>query len=290
MRTLALCGAALLCASTALAAEPTKTASEKPAPHPARLAVPEATGTQPAAFSVEMHMKDENGKDFVMTRTVDGDNNRMDMAMDGHKMTVISLGDAAKTTYMVDDEHKMVMKMSAAKQMEEARKHQKKTDEEPPAEAQQPQGQIEALGHEKVNDRLANKFKVNYGDQGDGLMWMDAENNLPIRMESQGKTIDFTNYQFGPQPAEKFAPPKGYEVQDMDEMMAKMRGMGGMGGMAKGMAGGMIGGMAGNMGGGLGSALGGALGGPIGSMVGQYVGSKIGQKLGNKAANAVVGH
>ena len=287
MRTLALCGAALLCASTALAAEPTKTASEKPAPHPARLAVPEATGTQPAAFSVEMHMKDENGKDFVVTRTVDGDNNRMDMAMDGHKMTVISLGDAAKTTFMVDDEHKMVMKMSAAKQMEEARKHQKKTDEEPPAEAQQPQGQIEALGQEKVNDRLANKFKVNYGDQGDGLMWMDAENNLPIRMESQGKTIDFTNYQFGPQPAEKFQPPKGYEVQDMDEMMAKMRGMGGL---AKGMAGGMIGGMAGNMGGGLGSALGGALGGPIGSMVGQYVGSKIGQKLGNKAANAVVGH
>ena len=290
MRTLALCGAALLCASTALAAEPTKTASEKPAPHPARLAVPEATGTQPAAFSVEMHMKDENGKDFVMTRTVDGDNNRMEMAMDGHKMTMISLGDAAKTTYIVDDEHKTVMKMSAAKQMEEAKKHQKNADEEPPVQAQQPQGQIEALGQEKVNDRLANKFKVNYGDQGDGLMWMDAENNLPIRMESQGKTIDFTNYQFGPQPAEKFAPPKGYEVQDMDEMMAKMRGMGGMGGMAKGMAGGMIGGMAGNMGGGLGSALGGALGGPIGSMVGQYVGSKIGQKLGNKAANAVVGH
>lgn len=290
MRTLALCSAALLCASTALAAEPTKTASEKPAPHPARLAAPEATGTQPATFSVEMHMKDESGKEFVMTRTVDGDNNRMDMAMDGHKMTVISLGDAAKTTYMVDDEHKMVMKMSAAKQMEEAKKHQKKADDEPTVQAQQPQGQIEALGQEKVNDRLANKFKVSYGDQGDGLMWMDAENNLPVRMEAQGKAIDFKNYQFGPQPAEKFQPPKGYEVQDMDEMMEKMRGMGGMGGMAKGMAGGMLGGMGGNMGGGLGSALGGALGGPIGSMVGQYVGSKIGQKLGTKAANAVVGH
>lgn len=287
MRMPALAAAALLLASTAIAGvkDPAKT-SLSPAPVPAGLAIGE---DRPASFSVEMHMKDEKGKDLVMTRTVDGGNNRMEMAVEGHKMTIISLGDEAKTTYMVDDEHKTVMKMSATKQMEEAKKHQKKGDE---AEQQpeQPQGQIEALGQETVNGRVANKYKASYGEQGSGLMWMDAETNLPIRMESEGKVVDFKNYQFGPQPAEKFAPPKDYEVKDMDEMMAKMRGMSGMGGMAKSMAGGMMGGMAGGMGGSLGGALGGALGGPIGSMVGQYVGNKIGQKLGNKAASAVVGH
>ena len=220
MRTPALAAAALLLASTAVAAgakDPAKTAVA-PAPVPAGL----VTGSnQPAAFSVEMHMKDEKGKDFVITRIVDGGKNRMEMAADGHKMTMISLDDEAKTTYMVDDEHKMVMKMSAAKQMEEAKKHQKKSDEVQPA-PEQPQGQIEALGQETVNGRLANKYKASYGDQGSGLMWMDAENNLPIRMESEGKGIDFKNYDFSPQPAEKFAPPKDYEVRDMDEMMSKM--------------------------------------------------------------------
>jgi len=290
MRTPALAVAALLLASTAVASAPKGTvkATETPAPHPAALVTPEPSN-HPAAFSVEMHMKDEKGRDFVITRIVDGGKNRMEMAADGHKMTMISLDDEAKTTYMVDDEHKMVMKMSAAKQMEEAKKHQKKSDEAEP-QPEQPQGQIEALGQETVNGRVANKYKASYGEQGSGLMWMDAETNLPIRMESEGKVVDFKNYDFAPQPAEKFAPPKGYEVRDMDEMMAKMRGMGGMGGMAKGMAGGMMGGMGGSMGGSLGGALGGALGGPLGSMVGQYVGNKIGQKLGNKAASAVTGN
>lgn len=273
MRTLTLCCAALLCVATAYASD-TKTATETPAPHPAHLVVPEPSSLA-AAFSVDMHMRDEGGKEFVITRLVDGGKNRMEMSVDGRKMTMISLDDEAKTTYMVDDESKTVMKMSAAKQ----RKLANKADE--PSAADPSQARIESLGTETVKDRPANKYKMTY-PEGEGLMWTDAETNLPLRMESQGKTVDFTDYKFGAQPAEKFAPPKGYEVRDMDEMMARMRGMGGMGGMAKGLAGGM--------GGSLGGAIGGALGGPIGSMVGQYVGSKIGQKVGQKAASAVIGH
>jgi len=124
-------------------------------------------------------------------------------------------------------------------------------------------------------------------------MWVDPENNLPLRMEAQDMKVDFKNYQFGPQPKDAFEVPKGYAVTDMDEMMAKMP-KSAAAGMAQGMAANMMGGMGAGLGGGLGGTLGGMLGGPIGSMVGNFVGQKIGQKIGStvgqKAANVVVNH
>jgi outer membrane lipoprotein-sorting protein len=251
------------------------------------------------SFSVDMVMT-HDGQTYTMSRTIDHGKTRMDMKADGQEFTQIALDDEAGTTYTVMPAEKRVMKQSR-KGMEKMMPKAAKKAEETHAEPEPPQGKLELVGKETIDGHPADKYKVSYGE-GDAFMWIDSEKNLPLRMEAQGSTVEFKNYKFGPQPAERFEPPKGYEIMDMDEMMAKMPKGGGMGtgmmgalmggapgmGMAGGMSKNYAGSMAGGLGGSLGGALGGALGGPIGSMVGQYLGSKLGQKIGSSAAGAVL--
>jgi outer membrane lipoprotein-sorting protein len=284
-----MCCSALLISSPVFAGDekspavsvPTITASPaKPAPPEATVASAMTTSSQP--FSVEMHMT-MDGQETVMKRTVDGPKTRMDITSKDMNQTIIMMGDDKKTMYMIDPANKRAMKMSPTTAMERLNSRAPA-----PAPDAKPQGQVTLVGHETIDGRAADKYEVDYGDQGKGTMWIDSEKNLPLRMEAQGTKIDFENYQFGTQPADAFESPKGYEVTDMDEMMAKMP-KNAMGGMAQAMAGGMMGSMGGSMGGGLGASLGGMLGGPIGSMVGQFVGQKIGQKLGSSVGQKAAG-
>lgn len=267
----------------------TSPAKAAPAPAAAKVGLPGATGEHPS-FSVDMVMK-HDGETYTVRRTVDGPRSRMDVHTQEAEMVQILLGDEAGTTYTLMPGEKRAIKQSLAGAMANMPKSAVK-EEEPKAEPAKPD--VESLGKETVNGRTADKYRVRAGE-GTGLMWIDAENNLPLRMEAEGSVVDFKNYQFGPQKPEVFEVPKGYEVMDLDEMMAKMpkggMGMGGAPGMGS-MAGGMARGMAGTMGGGLGGSfggmLGGSLGGPIGSMIGQYVGQKVGSKIGGAAAGAVL--
>jgi outer membrane lipoprotein-sorting protein len=293
MRTLLVCFCVSVVASPALAGDaPTATASA-PKPVPVELTVAKAVPAMPNAgqpFSVEMHMT-SNGEEVVMKRTVDGPKTRMDITAKGMSQTMIMLGDEAKTTYMIDPKGKRAMKMSVQSQMDKLQAHEPTPSAAASTPTAPPQGVPKLVGQETIDGHVTDKYEVDYGAQGKGTMWIDPEKNLPVRMEGQGNTIDFKNYQFGAQPADAFEVPKGYAVTDMDEMMKKMPA-GAAGGMAQAMAGSMGGGLGSSFGGGLGASLGGMLGGPLGSMVGQYVGSKIGQKIGStvgeKAASAVV--
>lgn len=274
MRSALVVCISLLAATVALADKSKETTAPSAAPG----------ANQPASFSVEMHMVSD-GQDMVMKRTVDGPKTRMDMTAKGMNQTIISLGDEKKTMVMIDPANKRAMKTSSTAMMERAGRHApapatKLSESE--EQAAQNDGFVTLIGKDRIDGKQLDKYEVDYGDKGKGTMWVDPENNLPLRMEAQDMKIDFKNYQFGPQPKEAFEVPKGYEVTDMDEMMAKMP-KNAMGGMAQGMAANMMGGM--------GGGLGGMLGGPIGSMIGSFVGQKIGQKIGSsigqKAAEAV---
>src|SRR5262249_49579701 len=226
MRALLLCS--LFLAHPAFAGDaPTPTAAASvtltAAASPAKPAPPEAsvadamTALNSQPFSVEMHVK-SNGEEIVMKRSVDGPKTRMDITSKGMNQTIIVLGDDKKTMVTLDRASKRAMKMSSATVMEKMGRSAPAASDDAGATA--PQGGIRLVGHEAIDGRPADKFEVDYGDQGKGTMWVDAEKNLPVHMEAQGNTIDFKNYRIGPQPADAFEVPKGYEVTDMDQMMA----------------------------------------------------------------------
>jgi hypothetical protein len=289
----------------ARAADAKKTAPKEAATKPPKsdpLAIP--AGIQiaglphyapPEAFSVDLVMKSE-GLDLTMKRSIDHGRIRTDMTTGDQQFTMIELGDEKGTTLVLMPEQKMAMKQTRAGMEEAMKKVKKQAKEEAEAQvAAAPELKIEDLGDEAIEGHTAKKIRF-VSDQGPVLGWFDKESGAPMRFEStiEGKksTIEWKNLKPGPQPAELFEVPKGYEVQDMDEMMKSMGGMSGVGGMGMAMAGGMASGYAQNMGSSMGASLGGTLGasfgGPIGMIAGQYIGGKIGGMVGKKAADVVL--
>jgi hypothetical protein len=292
----------VLAACVAAPAFAKDTSASAEAKHPPGAASMPGAPPEKPVFSVDMIINAQ-GQTFTMRRTVDHEKTRMDMKSEDMEATQIVLGDEAGTTYLLMPEQKQAMK-STRKGMEQMMGGH--TPEELGAAkdptAKPEASQIDSLGIETIDGRPAQKFRLHYGDQT-GTMWVDAGSNMPVRMESEGATVEFRNYDFSQPPRSAFEVPKGYQVMDMDEMMAKMKSsgmagsgqlgalMGGMSptGMAKGYAGNMAGSFAGGIGGGFGASLGAMVGGPIGAMVGQYVGQKIGQKIGSKVGTAAAG-
>jgi hypothetical protein len=260
---------------------------------PPKRAVPVAmaglpTWTPPPAYSEKLVI-DTDGKKMAMDRSIDHGKMRTDMTVDGKGFTMIELGDEKGTSYMLMPEQKRAMKQSRAGMARMA-----KADTPDSTAQDEPEAKVENLGDDTVDGVAARKVRWTT-DEGAVLAWFDKASGAPLRMESdaEGKhtVMSWQDRKVGPQPEEKFAIPKDYEVTDMDEMMKKMGGMGGMGGlgmMGKGMAGGMAGGLGSSMGGNLGAMLGGSIGGPIGSLAGRFIGGKIGGALGHKAAAAVI--
>jgi hypothetical protein len=296
-------GTLLLTATVAHAAPatPTSTAS---APRPVSVEltqatvpaiVPAATAANawvaPSRYSVDMVMTSKDGTTMTMKRTIDGARIRTEISSDGMTMSMIETGDADGTRYMIMPEGKTVMKISG-KTVAQAKKS---AGVDPAAESAGGAGvQPELLGQETIDGRVCDKYRC-VTPEGEGTAWIDAETHQPVKMLSDGNTVEFKNMRIGAPPKDAFELPKDYEVVDMEAQMSKVQGMGGGGGMGMGgmglgsMASGMAGNLGGNLGGGLGSSLGGMLGGPIGAMAGGYLGGKIGSMLGHKAAGAVTG-
>lgn len=271
--------------------------------------------TAPEQYSVDMVVT--RGKEsFVLKRSIAGARVRSDFDVQGQQMSIVELGDKANTTYSILPEQKKAMKQS---RQALADLDAKAAPKEEGKEAAAPAGSFVYLGRESVNGKEADKYEFKGEDQV-AYAWIDPATQFPVRMMASGATVDWKNYHVAPQPDENFAPPKDYEVVDVDAMMAKMKGAApggypvpsaaGMSAMAGAMAGGATGGppggmpaglgqvanhMAGSMGGqfgsglgnALGSKLGTALGGPLGGMVGNYVGGRVGQMIGQKAAEAL---
>ena len=248
----------------------------------------------PAAFSEDLVINAE-GKTYTVKRAVDGPMMRTDMTMDGQNMTMIEMGDERGTMYMLMPDQKEATKMSNAAMDEmtggKMSKMENKAAEDNNGVASEPTNvTVEDLGDDTVNGIAARKMHLMSSD-GDVVAWFDKSTGGPLKMEStsDGKTasIEWQNHKAGPQDKKLFEVPKGYKVNDMDEMVAQMKKMGGMEGMAKGMVPGMTQGMGQNLGAQLGSSFGGALGGPLGAMAGQYIGGRVGGAIGKKAGDTV---
>lgn len=231
----------------------------------------------PAAYSEDLVITTD-GRTMTMRRAVDGAKMRTDMDMDGQQMTMIELGDADGTTYTIVPSEKRAMKMTSKGVMEQMHGARQESDA-PDAENAPPPGyKVEYLGKETVDGREAKKFRMS-DDDGSALGWFDAATGAPIRMEGSSDeetaVIEWKNFRAEAPAASMFDVPKGYDVTDMDEIRAQMKGMPGMENMMKGMAGGMMGGMGSN----LGAQLGGAAGGPLGMMAGGYLGGRVGSAM-----------
>ncbi len=295
-----LCGLALavfcgsvISAAGAKAAPPAATggAGESPAAVWERLGLPHYQ--PPSAYSEDLVIN-ADGKTYTLKRAIDGTKMRTDMTMDGQNMIMIEMGDERGTMYTLMPDQKEAMKTSRAAMDEmtggKMSEQENKTATQSTSSGEPTDVTIEDLGDDTVNGTVARKMRLTSSD-GVVMAWFDKSTGGPLRMQSttDGKpaTIEWQNHKAGPQEAKLFEVPKGYKVDDMDEMVAQMKKMGGMEGMAKGMMSGMTQGMGGNMGAQLGSALGGSLAGPLGSMAGQYIGGRVGSAIGKKAGDTV---
>jgi hypothetical protein len=244
----------------------------------------------PESYSVDLVMQYADGE-MVLKRFIDKGRVRTEINASGENFIMIEMNDEKGTMYTLMPEQKRATKTSLAMMEEMAGKQAESAAE---AEPVVPETKIEDLGDEEMDGQAVKKLRMT-STEGVALGWFNRETGAPVRLEStvDGKetAMNWTNYTVAPQPEKLFQIPSDYEVTDMEQAMAQMKGMG-MGSMAGNLAGGMAGGMAQNfgqsMGSSLGASLGGALGGPVGAIAGQYIGGKVGGMIGKKAASAVL--
>jgi hypothetical protein len=285
--------AAPLAVTAARAEDAPKTTPAAPA---ASAAVWEKLGlphySPPASYSEDLVITSD-GQTFTIRRAVDGAKVRTEMASGGQDMVMIELGDERGTMYNLMPDRKEATKMSRASMDEMSggrmgRAEAGKAKEAGAEPAAPPDVKVEDLGDDPVAGVPARKLRLTSSD-GVVLAWFEKATGAPLRMENttDGKVaaIEWRNRKPEAQPAARFEVPKDYKLDDMDEMMAKMKSMGGMRGMASGMMGGVMQGMGSNMGASFGAGIGGSLGGPLGAMAGQYIGGRVGAMIGKKAAD-----
>lgn len=237
----------------------------------------------PKAYSEDLVITAE-GRTVTMKRFVDHQKVRTEMSVEGQQVVMLEAGDADGTMYTLAPEQKKAMKSSRkgmeAMSKEDSKEKPEGVDGEPPAGFK-----VEDLGDDTIDGIAVKKIRMSFAEQGDVLAWFDKATGAPVRMEGteDGKTatLEWKNRKSEAQKADLFVVPKGYEVVDMDQMMAQMGGLG-AGAMAKHALGGMAHGMGQGLGASLGSSLGASLGGPLGAAAGQYIGGRVGEALGEK--------
>ena len=305
---------ALACLFT-VAGSPVRAAADPPAPReaatsPAREPQPVAVAapweklglpryTPPAAYSEDLVITTEH-QSVTMKRAIDHARTRTEFTAQGQHVVMIELGDDKGTMLTLMPEQKQAMRQSRASLQSLAGMAGAKAEDTPAAASDAPPDvkhtaretppgvTAEDLGEATLGGTAARKFRLTSED-GVVLAWFDKATGAPLRMEStvEGKpaVMEWKHRSLVAPPPSMFEVPKGYQVQDMDELMAKMNAMGGTSGMAQGMLSSMGQGMGANLGASFGAGLGASLGGPLGAMAGHYLGGRIGGMLGGKAAS-----
>ncbi|HTQ46109.1 MAG TPA: hypothetical protein VMI75_25310 [Polyangiaceae bacterium] len=234
------------------------------------------------------------GQTIDLVRVVDGTRTRTEMNANGEAMVMIELGDERGTTYQLVPERKMAVKQSRAAMDEMSGRRLSGAEADTTNRPKRlsgppPDMKLKDLGDEMLNGAAARKFEI-ASSQGVVTAWFEKATGAPLEMKStvdgRAAVVEWKERKAGPQDATLFQVPGDYQLQDMDAMMEKMKGMGGMGAMAQGMLSGMADGMGSSMGSSLGATLGASLGGPLGAVAGQYIGGRIGGMLAHKVAGA----
>lgn len=138
-----------------------------------------------------------------------GDKTRQEMTIAGQK-TVMLLDQTSKTAYTLLEAQKSAIKLDFSKAV---------SDIENPTEnvASLPKD-AKFIGNETLDGKSASVFEVTT-TEGTGKIWIWTERGLPLKVENPaagGKAIiEFTDYQFGPQPDSLFVLPEGTQILDI---------------------------------------------------------------------------
>ncbi|MBI1797083.1 MAG: hypothetical protein HY076_03135 [Candidatus Eisenbacteria bacterium] len=233
----------------------------------------------PVAYSVDIFAH-ADGEEVTVKRFIDTGRIRSEITAKGYNAIMIEAGDEKGTSYMVMPENKRAIRQTRqsldkmAAQAPDREKPAPQQSQTPPADIK-----VSDLGEETMAGRTVRKLGFVTGD-GPATGWFDKESGSPLRLEmnanGHNSVIEWKNFKAGAQSGDLFEVPKGYDVTDMDEMIAQIKAMdgremkmgvgkapGGSDGGDGGSAGGS-GGAGGATGGGAGGASGGA--GPMGAM------------------------
>ncbi len=232
---------------------------------------------EPAQYRVDMVMQ-RGAETVVMQRFIDAGRARSEIGAQGMTMVMIERPDRGVAWIILPP-----MEGQGKFYLEQKLPKPETVDPRAPA-GPPPDLRVRPLGSETVDGRHCLKYELTWQGRS-ALVWSDAETGAPVRMRDAEVSMEWRNYQVGPQPAALFEPPAGYERQVMPDL-GDMSGMAGM--MAAQTALGMAGGVAAQAAGQAGAAAGMVLGGPIGAMIGQYVGQYAASWLMSKGQQALM--
>lgn len=158
---------------------------------------------RPLQFSCDMTMTSERGP-MTMHMVQDGERKRSELQRGTQTVVMIIRGDQQKML-MVMPERKMIMAMPY---------DPKKAQDEVEQLSKDSGAKFEAQGSETIRDVVCDKFVTTSSDGKTGTVWIAQEQHTVQRWASgDGKnTVDFSNYQIGPQDAALFEPPAGYQM------------------------------------------------------------------------------
>lgn len=161
---------------------------------------------KPKAYSVDMTMVSD-GKTTRIHQVIDGDRFRIETNQDG-RAAVMILSRAERKMVMLMAANKMAMEMPLSEEM------MKKFNQDPTEEMK---GKVQPAGSETIKGIVCDKFETVSEAGQKGTLWMNQADHTVVRwVNDAGKqTVDFDNYKLGPQPAELFTVPAGYQKMAM---------------------------------------------------------------------------
>lgn len=183
-----------------------------------------------AQFSADMTVHSNGGRrgpaDMTGKFYFGGQKMRWDMNAEHGEVSMIT-DLAAKKSYTVMHEQKMYMEHDLNRPMGMMRGPKppdvRQYDPANPC-ANEPSTTCKKVGTETVNGRSCDKWEFTKDGKLDSTVWVDQKIHIPVKMvHADGTTFEMTNIKEGPQPANLFEVPSGYQKFDMGQMM---RGMG----------------------------------------------------------------
>jgi len=161
------------------------------------------------SYSADMIITSAEGKG--MTNKIYTDSGKIRTEINTGGMQVISI--------IRPDQQKIYSVMVAQKMVMEMPYDQEKFKKQVAA-ASGPEGKFELVGPDPVDGVACTKYKVTSTDGKITFYWIDADKKNPVKMAAADGsfTIQWKNYQTGPQDAALFEPPADYQKMTMPSL------------------------------------------------------------------------
>ena len=161
---------------------------------------------RPKAYSVDMTMTND-GKTTKIHQSIDGDHFRIESSAGG-RTSVSILNRTERKMVVLVTANKMAMEMPLSEELA------KKINQDPSEEMK---GKANPAGSETIKGIVCDKFETVSEAGQKGTLWMNQQDHTMVRWtsESTKQTVDYDNYKIGPQPAELFVIPAGFQKMAM---------------------------------------------------------------------------